>query len=500
MRRAFGVVDETDSLGTLRWYEAGKGQRRHLGAGQINWGPTAIAVLFWASIYLAQSLPNSLEWVMLAGTPAVRTCLMFAVGYACWRQRWIAMIVLIAVCGAGSGLAAWSTPHIATGSCSGSATLVTDPVYQRGGADVVLRLDGIRYRATATGLAGRRLMARLSGQRVQVVAVCQNISERSRSYERSRHVVGAMSVVSTSESFDQGSVLVRSANRLRDTLSRGSRTLNESDRQLFLGLIIGDDRAQPRSMVTDFRASGLSHLTAVSGQNVSYLLAVAGVFLTRRKPTMRLALTLALLGWFVVLTRAEPSVLRAVMMAAVYSITFMRGITAAPRRVLPCAVVALLLIDPMLARSVGFALSVGATAGLTWWAAPLTTLIGSSVVARTLSTTMAAQLGTAPIALTVFHRFPVVSMIANPLAVPIAGMVMLAGIPCALLSAFVPDALARLIMMPLAIAVRGVWWVAHLSSLHGPSGTANFVGWLVVGLIVAVRMFYVAKRRSDMAG
>ena len=309
-----------------------------------------------------------------------------------------------------------------------------------------------------------------------------------------------MTVVSTSENFDQGSVLVRSANRLRDTLSRGSRTLNESDRQLFLGLIIGDDRAQPRSMVTDFRASGLSHLTAVSGQNVSYLLAVAGVFLTRRKPTMRLALTLALLGWFVVLTRAEPSVLRAVMMAAVYSITFMRGITAAPRRVLPCAVMVLLLIDPMLARSVGFALSVGATAGLTWWAAPLTTLIGSSVVARTLSTTMAAQLGTAPIALTVFHRFPVVSMIANPLAVPIAGMVMLAGIPCALLSAFVPDALARLIMMPLAIAVRGVWWVAHLSSLHGPTGTANFVGWLVVGLIVAARMFYVAKRRSDMAG
>lgn len=437
---------------------------------------------------------------MMMGRPAIRLGLIACACYTWWRQRWAIVIALVVVCGAGSGLAAWSTPRIDTGPCSGSATLITDPVYQHGGADVVLRLDGVRYRATATGLAGRRLMTRLSGQRLQVVATCRNITTRSASYERPRHVVGAMTVTSASENFAEGSVLIYSANRLRDTLSRGSRTLNESDRRLFLGLVIGDDRSQPRSMVTDFRASGLSHLTAVSGQNVSYLLAVAGVFLARRKPPMRLALTLTLLGWFVVLTRAEPSVLRAVMMAAAYSVTFMWGITAAPRRVLPCAVVALLLIDPMLARSVGFALSVGATAGLTWWAAPLTRLVGPSIVSRTLSTTMAAQLGTAPIALMVFHRFPVISMIANPLAVPIAGMVMLAGIPCALLSAFVPDALATLIMLPLAIAVRAVWWIAHLSSLQGPTGTANFIGWLVVGLIVVARMFYVAKRRSDMAG
>lgn len=48
MRRAFEVADETDSLGTHRWYEAGKGQRRHLGNSQINWGLTVITVFFGA--------------------------------------------------------------------------------------------------------------------------------------------------------------------------------------------------------------------------------------------------------------------------------------------------------------------------------------------------------------------------------------------------------------------------------------------------------------------
>ncbi len=499
-RRGRRDAGESELRDTPKWYEVKQGQARHLSDSVVNGSLAAAAVIFWLAIYWGPQLPPSVDWLTMIGSPAIRIGLILCACCACWKGRWFIAIALIVLCGAGSGITAWSPSNFATGPCSGNATLVTDPVYQRGGADVVLRLEGVRYRATATGLAGRRLMARLSGQHVQVLATCRNISSRSARFERPRHVVGAMTVSSVSENFTEGSVLIYSANRLRNALSRGARTLNDSDRRLFLGLVIGDDRAQPRSMVTDFRASGLSHLTAVSGQNVSYLLAVAGVFLTRRKPAMRLVLTLALLGWFVVLTRAEPSVLRAVMMAAAYSATFMRGITAAPRQILPCTVIVLLLIDPMLAHSVGFALSVGATAGLTWCAAPLSRLIGPSLISRTISITMAAQVGTAPIALMVFHRFPVISMIANPLAVPIAGIVMLAGIPCALLSAFVPDQLATFVMFPLAIAVRGVWWIAHLSSLHGPTGTANFLGWVVVVLLLGMRMFYVTKRHSGMAG
>jgi competence protein ComEC len=40
------------------------------------------------------------------------------------------------------------------------------------------------------------------------------------------------------------------------------------DAALFRGLVVGDDRAQSDAMIERFRASGLSHLTAVSGQNV----------------------------------------------------------------------------------------------------------------------------------------------------------------------------------------------------------------------------------------
>ena len=48
-------------------------------------------------------------------------------------------------------------------------------------------------------------------------------------------------------------------------------------------------------MIDRFRASGLSHLTAVSGQNVSFLLAAVGPLLVRLRPVSRWMVTLGLI-------------------------------------------------------------------------------------------------------------------------------------------------------------------------------------------------------------
>ena len=78
-------------------------------------------------------------------------------------------------------------------------------------------------------------------------------------------------------------------------------------------------------MVDAFRASGLSHLTAVSGENVAFVLAAASPLLRRLRPWWRWAATLGLIGWFMTLTRFEPSVLRAGVMAMLASSAFVLG-------------------------------------------------------------------------------------------------------------------------------------------------------------------------------
>src|SRR5439155_1232913 len=79
---------------------------------------------------------------------------------------------------------------------------------------------------------------------------------------------------------------------------------------LLLGLALGDTSRLDPGIEEDFRATGLSHLTAVSGENVAMFLApILGLAtmlgLGRR---WRLAVGLFAVGFFVLLTRAEPSV------------------------------------------------------------------------------------------------------------------------------------------------------------------------------------------------
>ena len=133
-----------------------------------------------------------------------------------------------------------------------------------------------------------------------------------------QHVVGAFEIEWASDVHPGGPV-ARASHRVRGAISEAASTLPEPDGALFRGVVVGDDRDQPREMIERFRMSGLSHLTAVSGQNVSFLLAAAGPLLCRLRPWMRWAATLGLIAWFVTLTRFEPSLVRAGTMAGLES-------------------------------------------------------------------------------------------------------------------------------------------------------------------------------------
>ena len=188
------------------------------------------------------------------------------------------------------------------------------------------------------------------------------------------------------------------------------------------------------------------------------------------------------------LTRSEPSIMRAGAMAALSATAFVLGRERHPARLLCIAVIGLLLVDPLLARSVGFWLSTGATAGVTtvgpWLAARLRVL---GLLAVPVAVTLGAQAGVLVPALLVFGQVPLVSVPANVLAGPVAGGVMLYGLPAGLLAGGVPS-VAPIVMLPCRLGVRWVDLVATLGARLEPGGTANWIGWLAllatVGLLV----------------
>ena len=202
--------------------------------------------------------------------------------------------------------------------------------------------------------------------------------------------------------------------------------LPEDPRALVPALVVGDTDGMPEGLTERFRATGLTHLTAVSGANLTLLLA-ALVWAAARMGVLgwwRRALTVAGVVAFVLLCRSEASVLRAAAMGLVGLAALGWGGARQGLRYLSWAVVGLVIIDPWLARSVGFALSVSASAGIVVWARPWARVLQvwlPAWAAEAITVPVAAQLATQPIVSAISGQVSLVGMTANLVAGPLVG-------------------------------------------------------------------------------
>jgi competence protein ComEC len=231
------------------------------------------------------------------------------------------------------------------------------------------------------------------------------------------------------------------ADRLRGLIQRGTAALPATERALVAGFLLGDTRELPAEVAGDFRASGLSHLLAVSGANVALALALAAPVLRRLGLGGRLVGGGAVLLVFAAMTRFEPSVLRASAMAGLALLAVFLGRPASAGRLLALAVAGLLLADPFLVHSLGFRLSVAASAGIVAWARPLAVrLPGPRPVRQALAVTAAAQLAVAPVAIPAFGNLPLAALPANLVAAPLAAALAMWGLGAGLIGGLLAGA------------------------------------------------------------
>ncbi len=134
--------------------------------------------------------------------------------------------------------------------------------------------------------------------------------------------------------------------------------------ELARGLLIGTPQFTP-SFSEALRATGTSHLVAVSGFNVGIVAAFAGAvvfFLLGRRWALGVSAVVVLL--FALLVGDQPSVWRAAAMWWFAAAAWTLGRPAFAISTLGLAVIALLLVDPWMAWSVSLQLSVAGTLGL----------------------------------------------------------------------------------------------------------------------------------------
>ena len=424
-------------------------------------------------------------------TASVASAVLLAVCVAglVGTRRFVALAVVLAGLGALRSDQAWSSlapddvgPHL------GWVRVVDDPQPYRASTRVIVEVEGERFEIWSRRRAQQLRLAEWRGGDWVAVSGLRVALDEARSRRVAwQHVVGEFRLDWASD-VRAGGAVARASNRVRASIERAATRLPGDDGRLFRGLVVGDDRDQPPEMIDRFRRSGLSHLTAVSGQNVSFLLAASGPLLRRLRPGWRWATSLALIAWFVALTRFEPSIVRAGVMASLSATAFVLGRERAPVRILALAVIGLVLVDPLIAWSIGFWLSVGATLGVSsigpWLASRIATFDRSGIFALPLGVTLGAQIGVIVPSVLVFGRLPLVSIPANLLAVPVAGAVMLYGLPAGLVAGWC-DPLASTLMFPARMGTRWVDTVAVIGARIEPDPPAQFVGWGIIALVVA---------------
>lgn len=328
-------------------------------------------------------------------------------------------------------------------------------------------------------------------------------------------------------------LVLRAADRLRTGLVRTAAAVPGDAGRLLPAVAVGDTRGVG-DLDEAMRVSGLAHITAVSGAHFSLLGAVVLATAARLRVPRRwrwLPVSAVMLG-FVLVVQPGSSVVRAAVMGAVGVLGIVAGRPARSVPALACAVLVLVVVDPWLARDVGFVLSVVATAGIALLAGPLarrwsaaggprgspTTGPGgrpgdradgsagaqgppAGPLATAVAVPVAAQAVCAPVILVLSPAVPTYAVLANVVAAPAVGPATIGGLLAALLGLVWPTGAAWCAH----VAGAACWWIASVArTATGLPGAqvawaGGVVGQVLLGCACAAALVLVLRCRRGMA-
>ena len=279
--------------------------------------------------------------------------------------------------------------------------------------------------------------------------------------------------------------------RLRSALFAVRRSLHtslgrstpEPEASLGQALLLGMRDTIPDAVLDDFRATGTSHLLAISGLHVGILMALALPVSARvfgRRRSLYLIVPLVAVWLYAVLAGLSPSVVRASIMGTVYLAALALG---RPRSILPAlglAAAVMVAVSPNILWSVSFQLSFAAMAGIATLSDPvsrrLEALFGVSDAEGATNhlpvRALTGAVGTSAVAI----------LATMPLTAFYFQQVSLVGLPTTLIT---------LPMLPISLVFHAL--AAALGLVLEPLGTA--FGWLAWGATTyIVKVVHIAAK------
>ncbi len=233
---------------------------------------------------------------------------------------------------------------------------------------------------------------------------------------------------------------------------------------LVSGVVIGDKQ----SITSDFRESlikaGVIHVVVASGMNVTF---VAGFLIGALTLILKrnFAIPFVILGIFVyvLLSGFDAPIVRAAIMGSIVFLAQETGRLSTAWNALLTSGIIMLIIVPSWIFDLGFILSFVATASLMLFQKRIEKLLKfvPGFIKEGLTTTLAAQIGVAPIIFVSFGQFNILSPIINALVLWTIPFIMIIGAFSGVVGLLIP-ALGSLILF---LVYPFVWWFTFILNI-----------------------------------
>lgn len=251
------------------------------------------------------------------------------------------------------------------------------------------------------------------------------------------------------------SVLRRAALLLKNRMSEILKAyLPQKEGSLLVGMLFGERRALDPDTERIFRASGVSHLLAVSGLHVG-LIAAFIVYVAKRaglRGWQAFLFSALFLFAYIYICGCKPATLRAFIMILMAMGAVQSGRSNDLLTALAAAALVILIYNPLFLFTVGFQLSYAATLSIIIFTPILTekiSLLFSRTVAfvspariKSISSlaavTLAAQLGVIPLTAFYFREISLMALFSNMLILPVMSAVLSLGLVASLLGLLYP--------------------------------------------------------------
>ncbi|MCK0117505.1 ComEC/Rec2 family competence protein [Isoptericola sp. S6320L] len=300
--------------------------------------------------------------------------------------------------------------------------------------------------------------------------------------------------------------VLRATTVLRAELLEVTEGLSPQARGLVPGAAVGDTTRLPDDLDEAMRTTGLTHVTAVSGSHFAIVVAtltVACAVLRLPRAARVVLLVVGAVG-FVLLVRPEPSVLRAAWTCSVTLLALALGRPAAGPPALAVASTVLLVVDPWMSRSFGFALSCAATAGIILLTGPIARRLDpwcGRVLAFAVAVPLAAQSACGPLLVLLDPALPATAVPANLLAAPALVPATVLGLVATLLAPWAP-AVAFAVAWVAGVATA---WIAAVARFFAalPGASLPWPGGVGGALLLAAgttAVLWAALRRPPARG